>query len=90
MKSENFKWYSHKDCEFFPCHEGADPNSFNCLFCYCPLYALGDGCGGNFTYTDDVKDCSSCLIPHTAGGYDYIFSRFSQISRLASENRKGL
>lgn len=87
MKSENFKWYSHIDCEFFPCHEGADPDSFNCLFCYCPLYALGDRCGGNFTYTDDLKDCSLCLIPHTAGGYDYIVSRFSEISLLASESR---
>lgn len=87
MKTENFKWYSHRQCEFFPCHGGADPDNFNCLFCYCPLYPLGTGCGGNFTYTDDVKDCSNCLLPHTADGYDYVISRFSEISRLASENR---
>jgi Zn-finger protein len=21
-----------------PCHAGADPDTFNCLFCFCPLY----------------------------------------------------
>lgn len=88
MKSENFKWYSHRDCEFFPCHEGADPDSFNCLFCYCPLYALGDRCGGHFTYDDDgIKDCSGCLIPHSTGGYDYIAERFAEIAGLAAEKR---
>ena len=86
-EGKEYSYFSHKNCEFFPCHKGADPENFNCLFCYCPLYALGDGCGGNFTYTDDLKDCSLCLIPHTAGGYDYIVSRFSEISLLASESR---
>mgnify|MGYP000743613904 CR=1 FL=1 len=23
--SENYKYFSHRDCEFFPCHEGAEP-----------------------------------------------------------------
>lgn len=82
-----YSFFQHTACEFFPCHETAHPEDFNCLFCYCPLYALGDGCGGNFTYTDGLKDCSLCLIPHTAGGYDYIVSRFSEISLLASESR---
>ena len=44
---------------------GVDPDDFNCLFCYCPLYALGEDCKGNFTYTvDGIKDCSNCNIPH--------------------------
>ena len=50
-KTENYKYFAHKDCEYFPCHEGADPENFNCLFCYCPLYLLGDKCGGSFTFT---------------------------------------
>ena len=55
----NYDFFQHKSCEYFPCHKGADPETFSCLFCYCPLYPLGDACGGNFTYTaDGLKDCS--------------------------------
>ena len=38
----NYKFFSHRECEYFPCHKGADPERFNCLFCYCPLYLLGE------------------------------------------------
>ena len=52
-------YFANRDCPYFPCHAGADPAVFNCLFCYCPLYALGEGCGGDFRYTDKgIKDCS--------------------------------
>ena len=37
-----YSFFQHTACEFFPCHETAHPEDFNCLFCYCPLYALGD------------------------------------------------
>ena len=40
--SENFKFFQHKECEYFPCHKTSNKENFNCLFCYCPLYALGD------------------------------------------------
>ena len=43
-KSRNYAFFQHKDCEFFPCHRGLDPEEFNCLFCYCPLYCLGETC----------------------------------------------
>ena len=42
-----YSFVQHKECEFFPCHETAHPEDFNCLFCYCPLYTLGSKCGGN-------------------------------------------
>ncbi len=64
-------FFTHRACAHFPCHEGIDPDAFNCLYCYCPLYALGPDCGGNFSYTEDgVKDCSACTLPHEgdAGG----------------------
>ena len=48
---EHYKFFQNRECEYFPCHEGADPETFSCLFCYCPLYALGDQCGGCFSYT---------------------------------------
>ena len=61
----NYDFFQNKECSYFPCHKDADPETFNCLFCYCPLYALGEECGGNFTYTENgIKDCSACLRPH--------------------------
>ena len=79
-----YKFFSHRECEFFPCHKTDDLENFNCLPCYCPLYALGTKCGGNYKYSDrGIKDCSNCMIPHSKNGYDYIISRFDQISDLA-------
>ena len=46
----SFAFFQNRDCAFFPCHETERPDQFNCLFCYCPLYALGRGCGGNCIY----------------------------------------
>lgn len=86
--SENFKFFQHKDCEFFPCHETKNKETFNCLFCYCPLYALGDKCGGNFKYIEGgIKDCSSCTVPHSTGGYDYIISKYSEILEIAKKEQ---
>ena len=48
-EGKEYSYFSHKKCEYFPCHKNADPDDFNCLFCYCPLYALGDKCGGEFS-----------------------------------------
>ncbi|MCQ2548285.1 MAG: cysteine-rich small domain-containing protein [Clostridia bacterium] len=89
---EKYKFFQHKECEFFPCHKGADLETFNCLFCFCPLYALGDKCGGNPKYIDDgkgglCKDCSDCLLPHLEGGYEYIMKKFCEIEKLACEGK---
>ncbi len=88
-KNENFKFFQHRGCEFFPCHRGADPETFNCLFCYCPLYLLGDDCGGNFKYMEDsgTKDCSSCLIPHSPGGYEHVMKKSPLVIERASAKR---
>jgi len=83
METENFKFFQHKACEFFPCHETKDIDNFNCLFCYCPLYALGENCGGNFKILENgVKDCSNCLLPHKRSNYDYIGQKFGDIVEL--------
>jgi Zn-finger protein len=77
-----YNFFSHKACEYFPCHPGADLENFNCLFCYCPLYVLGRDCGGDFAFLPDgTKDCSCCLFPHKRENYDAIVSRFGEISR---------
>ena len=87
-KTENFKFFCHRQCEYFPCHQlkgGMAEEDFNCLFCYCPLYALGEDCGGNFVYlSNGRKDCSNCLIPHMRENYGRILDRYPQLCRLAA------
>lgn len=84
-----YSFTQHTACEFFPCHKTDRPEDFNCLFCYCPLYALGSRCGGNFTWTEKgVKDCSNCLVPHGRGSYEYILGKFPEVSEIAKQNRK--
>ena len=86
VESENYKFFSHRACEYFPCHSGADREKFNCLFCYCPLYALGRCCGGNYVYSEDgIKDCSGCLLPHSPGGYEIIVGRYREIMDMVAE-----
>lgn len=81
-------YFANRDCRYFPCHKGANGESFNCLFCYCPLYTLGDRCGGDFLYTGDgVKSCENCLLPHSKGGYEYILKKFPEIAELIKENK---
>ncbi len=88
----HYAFYQNRDCEFFPCHAGADPESFNCLFCYCPLYCLGERCGGSFRYLENgIKDCSGCLFPHRPDNYDAVTHKLSEVTALVSKpNRKDL
>ena len=81
--SGHYKFFQNRECEYFPCHAGVDPERFNCLFCFCPLYALGEKCGGNFKFTEDgIKDCSNCLVPHKRNNYQYIMSKFNDIVEI--------
>jgi len=66
-------FFQNRACAYYPCHPGADPETFNCLFCYCPLYFLED-CGGDFRMAGPVKDCSACLKPHAPDGYERTLS----------------
>lgn len=84
----SFSFFKNTECEYFPCHNSSG-DYFNCLFCYCPLYLLGDKCGGNFTYTaNNIKDCSSCLIPHTENGYQYIMSKLGDVIESAKKDNE--
>ena len=83
---DNYKYFQHKNCEYFPCHSTEKPEDFNCLFCYCPLYALGKDCGGNFTYTETgIKDCSGCLTPHNKESYDHIMRKMEAVMTLTKK-----
>lgn len=86
MEDKHYKFFQNKECEYYPCHPGAGEEEFNCLFCYCPLYALGDKCGGDFVYLENgVKDCSGCIIPHSDGGYDHVISMWNKVSEMAKK-----
>ena len=80
MEERHYAFFQNRDCEYFPCHKTAHPESFNCLFCYCPLYALGRDCGGNFCYTESgIKNCVNCMFPHRKENYDRVIARFAEI-----------
>lgn len=75
--SQHFKHFRNAACEYFPCHKGADPETFNCLFCYCPLYFLKD-CGGAPAWRGAVKDCTPCTLPHSPGGWEAVQQRLAK------------
>ena len=86
MTEGRFAFFQNTACEYFPCHETQHPERFNCLFCYCPLYALGRRCGGSSRYTQSgVKDCSACLFPHEAENYARVLEKLEAVIRLAQE-----
>jgi len=85
----NYAFFQNTKCEYFPCHPTDHPEDFNCLFCYCPLFALGKKCGGNCKYNEKgVKDCSGCLLPHKRENYDYVNSKFKEIMKRVAEMDK--
>lgn len=79
----SYRYFRNVDCSCFPCHEGCDPKRFNCLFCYCPLYFLGDKCGGDFEYVGEsknVKSCVHCVYPHVPENYDAVNAKLKEIN----------
>lgn len=83
---EHYKFFQNRQCEYFPCHRGVKEESFSCLFCYCPLYPLGDKCGGNFIYTENgIKDCSNCTKPHRRENYDLIMEQLGAVIELVKK-----
>ena len=82
----NYDFFQNSVCEYFPCHKCTNTENFSCLFCYCPLYVLGDKCGGNFTYTKEgIKDCTNCIVPHRRENYDRIMEKMKAVIELAKK-----
>ncbi|MCK5780268.1 MAG: cysteine-rich small domain-containing protein [Psychrilyobacter sp.] len=83
----NYKFVQNKKCEYFPCHKVGDETKFNCLFCYCPLYMLGEECGGNFKYSHGIKDCSGCTITHMKDtGFNFVQEKMLTVIDIVKEN----
>ena len=90
-ESKHYQFVQNRQCEYFPCHPGVAEEDFNCLFCFCPLYALGRKCGGACTYDQNgVKDCSRCAFPHRRQNYEAITERYRDILALVRESDKTL
>ena len=84
LTQQDHTFFANRSCKYFPCHKTEDTDNFNCLFCYCPLYAMGPDCGGHFRYTKkSVKDCTGCLVPHKRENYPVI------MDKLRAWNRRG-
>ena len=85
-QGKHYAFFQNRQCEYLPCHKTDDPDNFNCLFCYCPLYALGRSCGGNCRYTEQgLKDCAQCMVPHRRENYGKILEKFQKVAELARE-----
>ncbi len=84
------RFFRNTACAYFPCHPNADPETFNCLFCYCPLYFLPECLGAPRRTATGVKDCSHCRVPHQPETYDHIVEKLSSaIKERAAQNVSG-
>ncbi|ONI42331.1 metal-binding protein [Candidatus Epulonipiscium fishelsonii] len=83
---EGYKGYSNFKCKFFPCHEVNNVETFNCMFCYCPLYLLKEDCGGDFVYLKNrIKDCSHCIKTHGENSYEFVQSKMKEVIEKAKK-----
>jgi Zn-finger protein len=80
---ESYKFTQNRACEYFPCHD-IDEDKMNCLFCYCPLYALKNECGGNPNFLKNgIISCEDCIAPHDGEkGWDFVNSKMGRIMEL--------
>jgi len=79
-------FFQNRSCRSFPCHKDVPEEEFNCLFCYCPLYALGPRCGGRFTYAaSGAKSCVNCGFPHRRENYGAVLARYPELKELARD-----
>ena len=88
--ADSKRWSFHSQMTFLALYfdDGRVPEGteFNCLFCYCPLYALGERCGGAFTYNEKGhKDWTHCMIPHRRENYGRIIGRYAELAELAKK-----
>ena len=86
---KHYAFFQNRECEFFPCHGDVEEAEFYCLFCYCPLYCLGERCGGAFVYLPNgVKSCGRCPFPHKRETYGAILARFPELRELAKKTER--
>ena len=79
----SYKFFQNKACEYFPCHD-IDEDKMNCLFCYCPLYALQDKCGGKPKFLENgIKSCENCTATHYGEeAWEFVNSKIHEVMEL--------
>ncbi len=83
------KCFTNKSCPYYPCHVETEGQKYNCMFCFCPLYTLGEECGGDFTYTSSgIKDCSPCTLPHEGEeGWQHVMRNIGKVAEKARQKQ---
>ena len=61
-ENKHYAYFCNRECEYFPCHKGADPENFNCLFCYCPLYVFA-AAESLPTFPTDTRTAAAVCFP---------------------------
>ncbi|MCR5053706.1 MAG: cysteine-rich small domain-containing protein [Lachnospiraceae bacterium] len=81
----NSRFFSNKECEYYPCHESGE--DINCLFCYCPLYLYE--CPGNYRITEKdgkkIKNCRECTFPHEKENFEKVIAILKGKPKLKEE-----
>ena len=79
-EGKEYSYFSHKKCEFFPCHKNADPDDFKLSVLLLPAICLGEKCGGNFRYTErELKTAQNCMLPHKRKNYGYVTGKYQEL-----------
>lgn len=78
----SYRYFKNEQCKYFPCHDIAEGEDFNCLFCYCPLNPYED-CPGNPRIIiresgKKIKDCTNCIFPHKPKNYEKVVRFLSE------------
>lgn len=86
----SYKFFQNRECEYFPCHKTDTPETFNCLFCYCPLYRK-ENCIGTPCYILDgkgqrIRDCSYCMTVHRPEMYEKVLEELYRQDFMVSVN----
>ena len=80
MTKPSHAFFCNTACRYYPCHEGIE--EINCLFCFCPLYAMAH-CPGTPSFIESggktLKDCSACTFPHRAENYEAVLACLSRL-----------
>lgn len=75
----DYSYFENRSCKYYPCHKS---EHLNCLFCYCPMYAL-EHCPGNPRYKEKdgrcIKVCTDCTFPHEKENYTKVMGVLKKI-----------
>ena len=73
-EGKEYSYFSHKKCEFFPCHKNADPDDFNCF---------------RYT-EKGIKDCTNCMLPHKRKNYGYVTGKYQELADMMKRAKESI